>query len=99
MKGIISQQLLPRADESGRVAAVEVLVNTERISEKLKDESLTPSISEEIAEGEFFGMRSYDQAILTLYARGDVSFEDALSHATSTTDFKVAAQARGVLSS
>ena len=98
LKGIISQQLLPRADERGRVAAVEVLVNTERVAEKLKDEELTASIAEDIAEGEFFGMRSYDQAILTLYARGDVSFEDALSHATSTTDFKVAAQARGVLS-
>jgi len=98
LKGIISQQLLPRADETGRVAAVEVLVNTERIAEKLKDEERTASIVEDIAEGEFFGMRSYDQAILTLYARGDVSFEDALSHATSTTDFKVAAQSRGVLS-
>jgi twitching motility protein PilT len=98
LKGIISQQLLPRADETGRVAAVEVLVNTERVAEKLKDEERTASIAEDIAEGEFFGMRSYDQAILTLYARGDVSFEDALSHATSTTDFKVAAQARGVLS-
>lgn len=98
LKGIISQQLLPRADETGRVAAVEVLVNTERVSEKLKDEEQTASIVEDIAEGEFFGMRSYDQAILTLYARGDVSFEDALSHATSTTDFKVAAQSRGVLS-
>jgi len=98
LKGIISQQLLPRADETGRVAAVEVLVNTERVSEKLREEERTTSIAEDIAEGEFFGMRSYDQAILTLYARGDVSFEDALSHATSTTDFKVAAQARGVLS-
>lgn len=98
LKGIISQQLLPRADETGRVAAVEVLVNTERVSEKLREEERTASIAEDIAEGEFFGMRSYDQAILTLYARGDVSFEDALSHATSTTDFKVAAQARGVLS-
>ncbi|MGB5379714.1 MAG: PilT/PilU family type 4a pilus ATPase, partial [Acidimicrobiia bacterium] len=98
LKGIISQQLIPRADETGRVAAVEVLVNTERVAEKLKDEERTASIAEDIAEGEFFGMRSYDQAILTLYARGDVSFEDALSHATSTTDFKVAAQSRGVLS-
>ena len=98
LKGIISQQLLPRADETGRVAAVEVLVNTERVAEKLRDEERTGSIAEDIAEGEFFGMRSYDQAILTLYARGDVSFEDALSHATSTTDFKVAAQSRGVLS-
>jgi twitching motility protein PilT len=98
LKGIISQQLLPRADETGRVAAVEVLVNTERVAEKLRDEERTASIAEDIAEGDFFGMRSYDQAILTLYARGDVSFEDALSHATSTTDFKVAAQSRGVLS-
>jgi len=98
LKGIISQQLLPRADGSGRVAAVEVLVNTERVTEKLKDEERTPSIVEDITEGEFFGMRSYDQAILGLYARGDVSFEDALSHATSTADFKVAAQTRGLLS-
>lgn len=98
LKGIISQQLLPRADEIGRIAAVEILVNTERVAEKLKDEELAPTISVDIAEGEFFGMRSYDQAILTLYAKGEVSFEDALSHATSTTDFKVAAQARGVLS-
>jgi twitching motility protein PilT len=98
LKGIISQQLLPRADGTGRVAAVEVLVNTERVAEKLKDEEVTPTITTDISEGEFFGMRSYDQAILTLYSRGDVSFEEALSHATSTTDFKVAAQARGVLS-
>lgn len=98
LKGIISQQLLPRSDGNGRVAAVEVLVNSERVSEKLKDEESTASIAEDIAEGDFFGMRTYDQAILTLYARGDVSFEDALSHATSTTDFKVAAQTRGVMS-
>ena len=98
LKGIISQQLLPRADQTGRVAAVEILVNTERVAEKLRDEERTFSIIEDISEGEFFGMRSYDQAILTLYAKGDVSFEDALSHATSTTDFKLAAQSRGVLS-
>jgi twitching motility protein PilT len=98
LKGIISQQLIPRADEAGRVAAVEVLVNTERVAEKLKSEELTPTIATDISEGEFFGMRIYDQAILSLYARGDVSFEDALSHATSTTDFKLAAQSRGALS-
>ncbi len=98
LKGIISQQLIPRADGNGRVVAVEVLVNTERVAEKLKDEESTPSIAVDVAEGEFFGMRTYDQAILTLYSGGQVSFEDALSHATSTTDFKVAAQARGVMS-
>ncbi|MEN8233422.1 MAG: PilT/PilU family type 4a pilus ATPase [Actinomycetota bacterium] len=97
LKGIVSQQLLPRADGTGRVAAVEVLVNTERVSEKLKDEELTPTIAIDIAEGEFFGMRSYDQAILGLYSRGLVNFDDALSHATSTTDFKVAAHTSGLM--
>jgi twitching motility protein PilT len=98
LKGVISQQLLPRVDGNGRVAAVEVLVNTERVAEKLKDEESTSSIVIDVVEGEFFGMRTYDQAILALYTEGDVSFEDALSHATSTTDFKVAAQARGAMS-
>jgi twitching motility protein PilT len=97
LKGVISQQLIPRVDGNGRVAAVEVLVNTERVAEKLKDEEFTPSIVVDVAEGEFFGMRTYDQAILALYTAGDVSFEDALSHATSTTDFKVAAQSRGAM--
>ena len=97
LKGIVSQQLIPRADSNGRVAAVEVLVNTERVAEKLKNEESTPSITVDIAEGEFFGMRNYDQALLTLYSRGEVSFEDALSHATSTADFKVAAQTSGAM--
>ena len=98
LKGVVSQQLIPRADANGRVPAVEVLVNTERVAEKLKDEEATASITVDIVEGEFFGMRTYDQAILALYEAGDVSFEDALSHATSTTDFKVAAQTRGAMS-
>ena len=58
---------------------------------------MTASIAVDIAEGEFFGMRTYDQAILALYEEGAVSFEDALSRATSTTDFKVAAQTRGAM--
>ena len=98
LKGVVSQQLIPRADGNGRAAAVEILVNTERVAEKLKDEETTPSIAIDVAEGDFFGMRTYDQAILTLYGAGDVSFEDALSHATSTTEFKAAAQSRGVMS-
>ena len=98
LKGVVSQQLIPRVDGDGRVAAVEVLVNTERVAEKLKNEESTPSIAVDVAEGDFFGMRTYDQAILALYTAGTVSFEDALSHATSTTDFKVAAQTRGAMS-
>ena len=94
LKGIVSQQLIPRADGKGRVAAVEVLVNTERVAARIADPELLDEIVEDIAEGDFFGMRSYDQAIFKLYENGDISFEAATSHAASVTDFKAAAQGR-----
>ena len=94
LKGIVSQQLIPRADGKGRVAAVEVLVNTERVAARIADPDLLDEIVEDIAEGDFFGMRSYDQAIFKLYENGDISFEAATSHAASVKEFKAAAQGR-----
>ncbi len=92
LKGIVSQQLIPRADGKGRVAATEVLVNTERVASRIADPNLLSKIVEDIAEGDFFGMRSYDQAIFKLYESGEISFEAASTHAASVQDFKAAAQ-------
>ena len=94
LKGIVSQQLIPRADGKGRVAAVEVLVNTERVAQRIADPDSLEKIVEDIAEGDFFGMRSYDQAIFKLYDSGDITFEAASAHAASVQDFKAAAQGR-----
>jgi twitching motility protein PilT len=94
IKGILSQQLIPRADGKGRVAAVEVLVNTERVKTRIADPDALGKIVEDIAEGDFFGMRSYDQAILKLYDSGEITFEAAQAHAASVQDFKAAAQGR-----
>lgn len=94
LKGIVSQQLIPRADGKGRVAAVEVLVNTERVATRIADPEGLESIAEDISEGDFFGMRSYDQAIFKLYESGEISFEAASTHAASVQDFKAAAQGR-----
>lgn len=94
LKGIVSQQLIPRADGKGRVAAVEVLVNTERVATRIADPNGLSKIVEDIAEGDFFGMRSYDQAIFKLYDSGDITFEAASNHAASVQDFKAAAQGR-----
>jgi len=94
LKGIVSQQLIPRADGKGRVAAVEVLVNTERVATRISDADSIDKIVEDIAEGDFFGMRSYDQAIYKLYDSGDITFEAASNHAASVQDFKAAAQGR-----
>ncbi len=96
LKGVISQQLLPRADGKGRVPAVEVLVNYDRVAERLVNPELSGSLSELIAEGDYFGMQTYDQAIMTLYERGEIALQDALGAASSSTEFKLAAQSRGL---
>ncbi len=98
LKGVISQRLLPRTDGKGRVPAVEVLVHTERVFDRVADPAQTHTLIDVIAEGEYYGMQSFDQAIMQLYQDGIVSFQDALAHATSPTDFKIRAQNLGLMS-
>ena len=56
LRGVVSQRLLPR-QESGRVAAVEVMVNNSRISDLIR-ESRAEEITDAIAEGQFFDMQT-----------------------------------------
>jgi len=98
LRGILSQRLVPRADGKGRVPAVEVLVSTERAFDRIADPAQTHTLIEVIAEGEYYGMRTFDQAIMGLYQRGEVTFQDALAHSTNPTDFKLRAQNLGLMS-
>jgi twitching motility protein PilT len=94
LKGIVSQRLLPRQG-GGRVAAVEVLVMTARLHEFLLDPNQISLIGEAIAEGEYYGMQTFDQHLLALYRDGLVSLKEALSAATSPHDFRIAVRAAG----
>jgi twitching motility protein PilT len=98
LKGIVSQRLLPRSDGKGRVPAAEVLVHTERVFDRIADPAQTHTLIDVIEEGQYYGMVSFDQAIMELYRRNEVTFQDALSHATSPTDFKLRAQNMGLMS-
>ena len=98
LRGILSQRLLPRSDGKGRVPAVEVLVHTERVFDRIADPAQTHTLIDVVAEGEYYGMQSFDQAIMELYQAGEVTFQDALSHATSPSDFKLRAQNLGLMS-
>lgn len=98
LRGIVSQRLMPRADEKGRVAAIEILINTERVFDRIADPMLTAELIEVIADGEYYGMQSFDQAIMKLYQRGLVTFQDALVHCSNPNDFKLRAQNLGLLS-
>jgi twitching motility protein PilT len=97
LKGIISQRLLERADGSGRIPAVEVLVMTGRIFDKIVKPEETHQISEIIAEGEYYGMQTFDQSLFNLYKNGLVSLRDAMASATNPHDFRIMLQQAGLL--
>jgi twitching motility protein PilT len=90
LRGTVSQRLLPRADGKGRVPAVEVLVNTGRVYDRIIDPNATSSINEVIAEGEFYGMQTFDQALVKLVMEGLVSEQAARVASTNPHDFSLA---------
>ena len=95
IKGVISQRLLPKADGSGRVPAIEVLISTARIRECISDEHRIREIRDAIAEGHVsYGMQTFDQSLMQLYQRKHITYDTALGAATNPDDF--ALFARGI---
>src|SRR5437899_262531 len=96
LRGVVSQRLLERADGKGRVPATEVLVMTGRIFERIIDPESNEAIEEIIAEGEYYGMQTFDQSLFNLYKNGLVSLRDAMAVASHPHDFRLALQAAGL---
>jgi twitching motility protein PilT len=95
LKGVVSQRLVRTADGQGRVAVCEILRMTGRARDMIMDPEQTGRLREVIEEGEFYGMQTFDQALLTHFQAGRVSMEDALRVATSPHDFKLLVAAEG----
>jgi twitching motility protein PilT len=95
LRGAISQRLVPRADREGRVAVSEVMVVTGRIQDLILNPEETGRISEVIGEGDFYGMQTFDQALLGFVRDGVVSEEIAMDTASSPHDFKLMLAAQG----
>jgi twitching motility protein PilT len=95
LKGIISQRLVPTPDRRGRVAVCEVLRMTGRARDMILDPEQTGRLREVIAEGEFYGMQTFDQALLHHVQAGRVAMDDAVQVATSPHDFKLLVAAEG----
>jgi twitching motility protein PilT len=87
LRGVVSQRLLPRV-EGGRVAAVEVMITNSRIADLIRDRK-TEEISDAIAEGQFFDMQTFAQALIDLVVAGEVDREVAANAATNRHDFLV----------
>jgi twitching motility protein PilT len=95
LRGIISQRLLVRGDGKGRVPAVEVMALTGRIRDMILDPGQTHNIKTAMQEGDFYGMQTFDQSLLTLYEKGFVSLADAQLVASSPHDFRLLVQSHG----
>jgi twitching motility protein PilT len=95
LRGIICQRLVPTVD-GGRVPALEILVNTGRVAERIIDEEKTSEIKDVVAEGGFYGMVTFDQWLLKLIEEGLVSIDDAMQAVSSKHDFELAMQQAGI---
>ena len=93
LKSVISQRLIPRIDQPGRVPAVEVLVNTAFIKDCIIDKERTHLIHGAIAAGvSQYGMQTFDQSIFGLFQQGFIALEEALRWASNVDEFKLKVQ-------
>ena len=88
LKAIVAQQLIPKAKGTGRVPAVEILINTPIISEYIKKAEVD-ALKEFMAKGRELGMQTFDQALFDLYESGLITYEEALRNAESVNDLRL----------
>jgi twitching motility protein PilT len=94
LKGIVGQRLI-RTKDGGRAAACEVMITTGRIQDFIMDPAQTGQLEQAIAEGEYYGMQTFDQALLKLIEEDRVDYEEALRFASRPQDFKLMVYALG----
>ncbi len=97
LKGIICQRLIPTVDGKNRVPALEVMVVNGRIQQAIADPALTSDIEGIVADGEYYGMKTFDQSLADLLADGTLDMKDAMTAASNPHDLKVMLERRGVI--
>ena len=94
LRGVISQRLVP-AIGGGRVAALEILRTTGRVRDAITDPNQTGHLAQIIAEGAYYGMQTFDQALFLHFKAGNITREEAQAMASSPQDFKLLLAAEG----
>jgi twitching motility protein PilT len=95
LKGVISQRLVQTVTGDGRLPACEVMVATGRVRDMIMDREETARIPEAIAEGEFYGMQTFDQALMRYIEAGKVTLDEALRASSRPHDLKLMLAAGG----
>ena len=88
LKALISQRLVPLEGRKGRVAAVEVLINSPLVSDLIFKGEVS-EIKEIMKKSRELGMQTFDQHLFDLYEAGEIGYEDALRNADSVNDLRL----------
>jgi len=94
IRALISQRLIPKKDGKGRIAAVEIMLNSPLISDLIfKGE--VHEIKAIMAKSRELGMQTFDQHLFELYEGGQISYEDALRNADSVNELRLMIKLQG----
>jgi twitching motility protein PilU len=88
VRAFISQRLIPKIDGIGRIAAVEIMLNTPLISDLIFKGDVH-EIKSIIAKSRELGMQTFDQSLFDLHEAGEIRYEDALRNADSVNDLRL----------
>lgn len=94
LRAMVSQRLIPRATGTGRVAAIEIMLNTPLISD-LIFKGQVHEIKDVMKRSRELGMQTFDQALFDLYEAGLITYEDALRNADSMNELRLEIKLRG----
>ena len=94
LKSVISQRLLKTPDGKGRVAAIEILLNSPLISDLILKGDVH-EIKTIMAKSNELGMKTFDQALFDLYEADKISYEDALRSADSMNELRLRIKLEG----
>jgi len=98
LRGVVNQRLLERADGRGRVAAVEILTGTAKVIDCVADPIRVHELDQVLADGQYHGMQTLQQALVDLVKDGMISLQDAVAAADRPEDLRIALTQAGVSS-
>jgi twitching motility protein PilU len=88
VRGIVSQRLVPKASGEGRVAAIEVMLNTPRVADLIAKGEIA-AIKAAIEDNTLDGSQTFDHALFELYRAGEITLDEALRQADSANNLRL----------
>ena len=89
MRAIVAQQLIPSADGTRRWAAVEMLLATPLVQERIRNGEIN-ELKKIMSESNHHGMITFDQCLFKMYKEGKITYDDAIRHADSANEVRLA---------